>query len=264
MNDAPANLPTFRLAGPKLQGEGWSRRRWLTLIALVFAAHIAFIFALGERKQIVPRAVTNAPALELADDSDALLALNDPALFALPGPKDSASAVWLKMPDVTRPSFRFTEPPGWLPLSAENLGAAFQQFMRTNHFAGYPLDFKPPPELSEPVVPVEAVFPQNSTLQIVGGLAGRRLLNEAEIQPPPLPDNDVIAPSKVQALVDAGGNVVSVVLLESSGLAVADNTALELARAARFAPADNLTIGRLIFNWRTIPMTATNVNPIAH
>jgi TonB family protein len=262
MNDAPANLPAIGLAEPKPQNESWSRKKWLTLIALVFAAHIGLIFLFGEKGEIVPRPVTNVPTLKLANDSDELLALNDPALFALPNPKDFASSVWLKMPDVKQPSFRFTESPRWLPLAAENLGATFQQFMQTNYFAGYQLDFKPQPKLSEPVLPVEPALAQNSTLQVAGELAQRKLLNE--INPPSLPFNDVIAPSKVQALVDAAGNVVSVMLLESSGLDAADSRALEIARAARFAPAKNLTVGQMIFNWRTIPMTTTNDNPNAH
>lgn len=244
------------------ESQSWPRRRWLTLIALVFAAHVGLIFLFGEKAEIVPRPVTNVPTLKLANDSDELLALNGPTLFALPNLKDFASYVWLKMPDVKQPSFRFTESPRWLPLSAENLGVTFSQFMQTNYFLGYQLNFKPPPELSEPVLPVESALSQNSTLQIGGELAQRKLLNE--INPPSLPFNDVILPSKVQALVDTGGNVVSVVLLESSGLDTADQRALEIARAARFAPATSLTVGQMIFNWRTIPMTTTNDNPNAH
>jgi len=82
---------------------------------------------------------------------------------------------------------------------------------------------------------------------------------------PSLPYNDVIAPSRVQVLVDAAGNVGSAVLLppdnplESAGhYDAADRRALELARAARFAPAPSLTFGRLIFNWHTVPIASTN------
>jgi hypothetical protein len=263
MNDVPANLPAIGLAGQKPQGEGWSRKKWLAFVALIFAAHVALIFALGEKVEIVPRAVINVPTLKLAKDSEELLALNDPSLFALPNPKDFASSVWLKMPDVKQPSFRFTESPRWLPLSAENLGATFQQFMQTNYFAGYPLDFKPQPKLSEPVLPIEPALAQNSTLQIEGELAQRRLLGEINL--PSLPYDDVIPPSVVQVLVDAAGNVVSAVLLPSensleaaSHYDAADQRALELARAARFAPAPRLTFGRLIFNWRTVPLATTN------
>ncbi len=122
MNAAPANLIGLAESNSAKAGEGWTRTRWFTVIALIFAAHIGFIFMLGERGQIVPRVVTNVPSLQLANDADELLALNDPTLFALPHPRDFASAVWSKMPDVKPPSFRWAESPRWLPLSAEGLG----------------------------------------------------------------------------------------------------------------------------------------------
>ena len=135
--------------------------------------------------------------------------------------------------------------------------------MRTNFFATYPLDFKPTPELSAPSLQIEPALPQNSTLQIEGGLAQRRLIGEINL--PSLPYNDVIAPSIVQVLVDAAGDVVSAVLLPSennleaaSHYDVADQRALEIARSARFAPAKNLIIGQMIFNWHTVPSTTTN------
>lgn len=265
MNDAPANLPTDGFAAPKPDGEGWSRAKWLTLIALIFAAHVAFIFAFGKKSEIVSRAVVHVPALKLANDSDKLLTLNDPTLFALPHERDFTSAVWLKMSGVKQPPFRWTEPPRWLPLSAKNLGAAFQQFMRTNYFAGYQLDFKPQPKLNAPVFPVEPLLAQNSTLQIAGELARRRLLNQINL--PSLPYDDVIAPSIVQVLVNAAGNVVSAVLLppensmEAGGhYDVADQRALEIARRLRFTPAAQLTFGKIIFNWRAVPSAAAHAS----
>lgn len=41
-------------------------------------------------------------------------------------------------------------------------------------------------------------------------------------------------------------------------------SALELARAARFAPAPRLTIGQMLFTWHTVPPPATNTPPIAN
>jgi hypothetical protein len=241
----------------------WSRTRWLALIALVFIAHVGFIFTFGERKQIVPHVVTDVPKLQFADDSGTWLTLNDPTLFAAPNPKDFASVVWLQAPIVKPPSFRWTEPPRWLELSASELGMAFNQFMQTNRFANFQIEFKPPPQLSAPVLPVEPALAPTSTLQIEGELAQRRL--PGEINLPSLPYNDVPAPSVVQVLVDAAGNVVSTVLLPSDNSMeaaahydVADQRALELARAARFAPSSRLTVGRLIFNWHTVAPPATN------
>jgi len=266
MNNAPANPSVPELSGS--QSEGWSQKKWLAVVAIIFAAHVAVIFAFGEKKQIVPRPVTNVPDLKLTDDSGELLALDDPTLFALPHLEGFAGTAWIVAPHVQFHRQDWTEQPRWLPLPAENLGATFRQFMQTNFFAAQPFDFKPEAKLNAPP-PVEPAPAQNSTLQIGGALAQRKLFNE--INPPSLPYNDVIAPSKVQVLVSAAGNVDSAVLLpsensfEAAGRAdIGDTNALQIARTLRFAPAKDLTVGQMIFNWRTIPMTTTNDNPDAH
>ncbi|HEY2330248.1 MAG TPA: energy transducer TonB [Verrucomicrobiae bacterium] len=249
MNAESAETQT--LAEPKISGEGWSFQRWIFWIAFAFAAHVAFIFLFGAKKPAAPRAVTNVPQIHFVASGNELVALTDPTLFALPHAEDFTPAEWLRPPVVEQPEFRWTEPPPFLPPTTENLGASFHAFMQTNQFANLGLDFKPEPRLAAPVVKIESALPQNSSLQLYGELARRRMLNPISV--PTLAWNDVIAPSRVQALVDADGNVVSVVLLESSEYEVADQKALELARAARFVPAAGLMFGELIFNWHTVP-----------
>ena len=104
---------------------------------------------------------------------------------------------------------------------------------------------------------------RGSTLRMEGDLTRRRLLTPMEL--PVWPLADVIAPSQVQVLVNEAGNVVSAVLLPSdnsrealSHNSTADQRALEFARAAQFAPAPHLTIGRMIFTGLTVPPPATN------
>jgi hypothetical protein len=268
MNAASAEPHPAGLTGTQPQGKGsWPRTRWLILVAVVFAVHVALLFVFGGRKPIVPRAVTNVPILKFADDSSELLVLNDPTLFALPDQKDFTSAIRLQTDALKQPSFRWTEPSRWLPLSADELGLVFNQFMQTNRFAGFELQFKPPPPLSAPVLPIEPVLAQNSTLRVEGELVRRQLPSPISLTS--WPYANVIAPSKVQVLVDAAGNVVSTVLLPpDSGFTAADQydqadqRALEIARAMRFAPSSHLTIGRMIFNWRTVPPPATNTPAI--
>lgn len=260
MNDASAVAAAPEFDGPK-PGEGWTPRRWWTLVALVFAAHVALIFAFGAKKPVTPRAVTNVPQLQLADNAADWVALDDPTLFVLPNARDFSSAVWLQMPLVKHPAFHWKEPPRWLPLAAENLGATFSRFMQTNQFAQNAFDFKPAAELTEPDLPLEPMLPQTTTLQIAGGLAARPLLTPTRL--PSLPLDDVAAPSRVQVLVDETGKVVSAILLPSDNIMEAagraetgDARALDLARTLRFAPAARMTFGELIFNWRTVPPAA--------
>jgi hypothetical protein len=101
---------------------------------------------------------------------------------------------------------------------------------------------------------------------VEGALAARGLLSL-----PPLPvwaGADLLAPSQVRVLVDARGHPVSALLLAGSGLAAADQAAVNLALAAQFGsdpaalkappgnPAAGLVFGRLNFRWHTVPVTA--------
>lgn len=253
-------------AGPNPPDEGWSRYRWLALIALIFTAHLAAVFVFGEHKRVPPRPVTHVPALKLIDHADELLALTDPTLFALPHEQDFGSAIWLQSPLVAAPSFRWTEKPRWLAMSGRSLGVAFTSFMQTNPFNSYPLNFKPAPQLRIPALVNLPMTGQNSSLQVRGDLASRLLI--APLNLTNWPNADVIAPSVVQVVVDASGTVISTALLPPGGSFAptdqydpADQRALEIARTLRFKPAPQLTVGQVIFNWQTIPVPTVTVPP---
>ena len=273
MNPASAELPPAGRAGtvpPQREPAGngsWTLGRWLMFIALIYAAHVILLFTFGARKPIASRPTANVPALQLAQEAGEWFALNDPTLFALPHPRDFGSAIRMQTPALNPPSFHWTETNGWLSLSTGDLGTVFSGFMQTNRFTDMELQLKPPLKLNEPGLPGEPVLAQTSMLLIQGDIARRPLLNPMEV--PSLPYNDVIAPSRVQVVVDPSGNVISTVLLPSDNpleaaghFDDADRRALELARAARFAPAPHLSIGRLIFNWHTVPVAGTN-EPVA-
>jgi TonB family protein len=255
MNTASAGLNPPVETKPRAKGS-WPLSRWLMLIALVFVAHVALIFAFGERKPAAPRAVTNVPELKLATSSEEWLALNDPTLFAQPNLAGFAGPAWLEPPHVEFHRQEWTEPPRPLPLPVTELGGTFSQFMQTNRFVASQFELKPPTKFIAPIAPVEPALAKTSTLRIEGGLTRQRLLTPISLQS--WPDDDVLAPSVVQTLVDAKGNVVSVALLSSSGLDAANQRALELVRAARFAPSPGLTIGRFVFDWHTVAPPVTN------
>lgn len=251
MSDLPAASPALP---PQLQGEGWPRNKFVFLIAFVLALHVALIFIFGTKKQIIPRAVDKVPHLQLADNADEIIALGDPTLFARPNAHDLVTAFWRRTPVPPPPDFNWTEAPRYLPPAPEKFGAAFRAFMQASRPAEFPLNFKPEPRLTAPVAAFDEAMPPATTMQITGELSRRRRLNTVEL--PSLPWNDVLAPSKVQALVDTAGNVASAVLLDSSTLNDADQRALQLTRNLRFAPAPSLMFGEIIFNWRTVPTNA--------
>ena len=236
---------------PPAESCGWKKLGFL--IALAFAAHLAFIFLLGAKKTAPPRTVANVPVFHLADSSGELVRLTDPTLFALPHAEDAARAGLRRPSDAGRLAnpFRFNEAPVLLPIDPANLGTMFAAFMQTNRFAGTPPSFKPEPQLPPATTPVESALPQNSAWRLAGGLAARKPVHA--MAPPILAWNDVLSPTKVQLLVDKDGNVLSAVLLETGGDDEADQSALTLARTLRFVPAARPVFGEMIFNWHTVP-----------
>jgi hypothetical protein len=259
MSDPSAVSPVL----PPPQAEGWTRNKFLFFIAFALAFHVALIFIFGTKQQMVPRGVMKVPHLQLADNTDEFIALGDPTLFARPNAHDLVTAFWRRTPAVAQPDFNWTGSPRYLEPAPENFGAAFHEFMPPDRPADFPLDLKPEPRLIAPEVPVDEAMPQATTMEITGELAQRRLLNTNTIALPSLRLNDVIAPSRVQALVDTAGNVFSSVLLPSDSALedagrseIGDSNALVIVRSLRFAPAPRLMFGEIIFNWHTVPTNA--------
>ena len=268
---------------------GWSWLRWTTAIAIVFAVHVALIFVFGARKPVPTVRVQRTTSLSLVDESPGdWLALNDATLFALPGNNGFAASMWTELPPLDI-HFRqdWTEAPHWLtisnPVQMAGLFAPFRSFIKTNHFAAVHFEFNLPAEVVAPSAPTEPPIAQQSTLQIEGGLAGRHLPGAGTVQLPSWPDADVDAPSVVQVVVNAAGDVVSAVLLPQEIMSQgtswepplvdkkeADRWAIEFARSLHFTPLPSngaapanplagLVIGQLIFNWHTVPQSPTDV-----
>ena len=266
--------------------KSWTWMRWLMLIAVVFTLHVALVFIFGAHRETPPSVPPkNAPSLALVEESpDGWTALNNATLFGLPSQGGFAGPMWTAIPPIPLHQQDWTEKPHWLAetdsLSVAGLVAPLDSFVQTNQFADVHLEFTLPPSLTVPALPPESPFASDSTLQIEGGIAKRQLLRPVHL--PVLTGADVIAPSKVQVLVDAAGDVVSAVLLPSDNFletsTPVDNDAnqqagaraLELARTVRFAPlasdtgklipapASHLNVGVLVFNWQTAPGSATN------
>jgi len=268
----------------------WTWTRWLVLIAIVFVLHLALIFVFGSRQPPPLVRMKDAPSLTLAAESaENLLAPDNATLFALPNGSGFSGPMWIPYPPLPVHPPSLAEDPHWLPqtnpITVKALGAPFRQFVRTNQFASVSFEFEQSPSLTVPIFTPQPVMARASTLEIEGALAKRPLLNPMQL--PSWPFADVIAPSVVQVLVDAAGNVVSASLLapENSLLppavrdtvepspardADADAHAIALARNARFAPLSpdagsvesnplgHLSVGRLVFNWQAVPVTTTN------
>jgi hypothetical protein len=168
MNAEPAAPHSFPELPP---AESWGWKKICLVILLAFAAHLAVVFLLGEKKMPPPRAVAGVPVFHLADPAGELARLTDPTLFALPHAADFTPGVWARPPAVTPPASGYDAPPAFLPINPADLGVAFSAFMRTNRFAGPPTSFKPEPQLSAPAAAIESALPQSSSWRLAGILA---------------------------------------------------------------------------------------------
>jgi TonB family protein len=220
-------------------------------LILALVAHVGLIFLFGTRKPIVPMPLGSVPHLHLTDSANELVALSNPTWLARPNVHDLTTTCWQQLPPVPPPNFDWPELPRFLELNPAHLGAAFHEFVQQNLLADFPLNFKSEPDAAVPTVDLESPIPNGSTLEFLDELAQRQPLNIAT--PPSWTRNDVLAPSKVEVLVEKDGYVVSAVVLQSSKDIDADDKALEMARNLRFTPAAQPTMGDIIFHWHTVP-----------
>jgi TonB family protein len=228
-------------------------------LILAFVVHVGLIFLFGTRKPVVPMPLGLVPHLHLTDSGNELVALSNPTLLARPNAHDLTTTYWRQHSPVPPPNFDWPELPHYLELNPNDLGVAFHEFVQQNRLADFPLNFKPEPDAAVPTVDLESPIPPASTLKFLDELTERQPLNIAT--PPSWARNDVLAPSKVQVLVDKDGYVVSAVVLESSKDVEADGKALEMARNLRFTPAAQPTMGGIIFYWHTVPAPPPTATP---
>ncbi|PYM11838.1 MAG: hypothetical protein DME18_12880 [Verrucomicrobia bacterium] len=250
----------------------WSRGRLWAAFMVALLAQLGLIFWLSERKSIVPRRSDSTTTFYLLADAPPgspvteLLEIEDPTLFALPHPRVFSGQAWMAAPPLRHHSQDWTEPIRWLSLPVAELGATFAEFVCTNLVGPRLLADKPAPRLSEVAVsPVP--MPAKSTFRIEGDLAGRELLTPLEV--PAIQHTDVLTNTVIQVCVAQPGFTFSPVVIRSSGSKEADQKAYDLVKTARFKPVARtdstasrnpsaLTWGKIIFQWHTLEMPATN------
>lgn len=260
MNGDAATLGTATDVQPP---KTWSRAQWIIGIGIAFAAHVGLIFAFGNRTPIVPRAVVNAPSVQLSSGRTELQSLDDPTLFALPHARGFAASSWRPRPRIEFAPFRWTESPQLMALPVAELGNAFVRYSQSNAVARLEFETLPPAQLTRVEGSARTTtLKQQSSVRVSPRLANRRWLNQPAVLAS-FPAPDLLTNSVVRVVVEPEGQVFSPVLMPpGSGSKAADQLALELARAARFAPlpleTGELTVGALVFEWHTVPLPVTN------
>ncbi|MEW6156230.1 MAG: energy transducer TonB [Verrucomicrobiota bacterium] len=245
----------------------WAPRRWWAAVLLVFAVQIGFIFFASERLRApVPREQAKsriALAGEMgAAGADGLSAWSDPTLFALVRPRGFSGPVWLNRPPIAYEPPHWTEPPKLL--SAASMPTSLDRLVAETSMQSASLFESLPSNLETPRV-------KNDRRRLESAIRSRNLPAFA-VQPtvPVWPGSEILTNSVVRVMVNAAGYVFSTVLVTSSGSREADQKALEIARQARFEPAEpsgsapvagspeQFQFGHLVFEWLTVEPGLTN------
>jgi len=255
----------------------WSKRRWLYSILGLVATQAGIIFWVGQPGPPPQERPIFRTILRLVvdpQDTERIAELTeheDPTLLALPTFQGFSGPAWLAF---TPPDYQPgdpAEPPHWLALRESSFGATFAALLATSAIAPPLVADKPVPRLPriyEPNRPPDPVT-SRSRLRVEAALAARPILEPVDL--PPWPSSYLLSNSVVQAGVDADGVTVFTALLSQSGSRDADSHALGVASRSRFqaisrppgtAPSEDLTWGRLIFQWHTLPLPLTNPGSI--
>ncbi|HVV71250.1 MAG TPA: hypothetical protein VHI52_07105 [Verrucomicrobiae bacterium] len=259
-------------AGTRAEPHSWPAYRWWGFVALVSAAQLGLILWLGDQGPVPPRSPPARLTFRMVVAvSNEFMALTDPTLLALPHRESFAGEAWLQTPNLGYQPFNWSEPPKWLMLPLEQLGATFQAFLATNQFAPPQALAWSEPEFISPDNSGLAENPPQSTVMVTGELASRRMLTSFSLTP--WPNSEVLTNTIVQVLVNANGRPYFVTVLDKgSGSVAADKFAVKEAWKARFEPLpqsasqpavdpSRLTWGLIVFNWFTVPPPATNAPP---
>ncbi len=259
----------------RIEAPAWSRRRWGVAVILAVAVQVTLVLWLGDRSPVErPTAPDPFRVLLVPQLRGEPAELYDPTLFVWANPHGFSGRAWMDLPPPEFRPPRWTEPPLYLPLPTTGLGDMVRVLIASNAAGLFPVPPGPKAVVPLPDIPLTAaLLPTQSVMRVNEELAARRPLTSVAL--PSWPYADVLTNSVVQVQVDADGWVESARLMASSGLAEADQCALDVAKAARFASVrrsgprpsapllPGLTSGDLVFFWHTVPPAATNAPPSA-
>lgn len=250
----------------------WRPFRFAGYVAIIFLLQIAIIYWLADPHTPAPRLPRYVPPITLMDSVDPeLLALENPALFALPSPEGFSGEAWMRNPTVEHPPFDWNEAPRWLPLQLEPLGNVLAAVAPDR--SAYRLDTAPitPPALNDPSLSPIRLLPDRSTLTVLS--VQEDLLAAPVPELPAWGHSDLLGETVVQVLVRADGKLASATVLSGSGFKPADDYALNLARSLAYrsnpggvealTTPGSLRWARLVFQWHTVPSASTGQTPSA-
>jgi hypothetical protein len=249
------------MTAPKPIPSGWPRGRFLLVAALLFAGQAGWVLLLGERPHSA--SVPAAPRMMLRvldtplDDENLTkhLFASDPAVFPSSSPHGFADLASRRLRANDDAAPLMEPPPAFLAFAANWAGADLQRTGLESRQTPFPLAVPPAPAPeSAPDFPAAEASRPESFLRIEGALAARQL--DAPLVLPSWTTNFLVSNSVVQFAANRAGQVISTVLLDSSGVKEADDYALAKVNGLRFRPveagAPEYAWDRATFYWKTM------------
>jgi hypothetical protein len=237
----------------------WTRQRVTILAAVIFAAHVAVIFALHTPRPMVtlpktfrtPRLKSSTPPINALPDLDGL---NDPLVFAGAHEHGFSASAWMMRPSQDYALTNSKPPPRFLAFARTPIDFPRSRTENPIH-AGADLPF-----LDIALAPE----PHRSILFVEGELQNRPLVRTPKI--PIESASDVLTNTVIQVAVKADGFPFSARIITSSGSRAADLKGLDIANHLKFAPLPpaaprdptELQWGQCVFQWFTTEPGATN------
>jgi TonB family protein len=235
--------------------------RQLGVVVAIVAVQAGFILWVSEREVVARRDSVPVSGMRLGERRDQVT-IADPALLALPSGNSFAGEGWRQASDPRYESQPWDEPQRWLAAREAPLGRLFLEARRPEIGRGLTAE-KPVPELARREVGTVRLA-GGTTVELEGGFGGMELMEP--VKAPSVTHSNILGETVVQVVVHPEGQVLSAIVLKSSGLRSVDGEALGLARRARFRPKRvgdmegggvevelerSLVVGRMIFRWWT-------------
>ncbi len=243
-------------------------------IASLLALQVGFIFVFAERHHPVrpPKARPNFHLLTEPVTSRQLARTffaSDPTLFSGASLHSFSGPAWLR---IDRQTYSFPNDEKlarWLDLDTNQLGHLSDLSLTRLRTVPAATELPSPKIEPFPFFRTEEHFRTQSTVRVVGDLAAKKPELPTNLPSWPVANpSELVTNSIVELAVCPGGEVVSSRLLVRSGSGAADAEAVRLARKLQFSggapsgPEAKLTWGRLVFEWRSLPIPETNGPPV--
>lgn len=254
-------------AAQSIDHGAWSPARWFCVIAGIFATQVGLIWLLAERVTPPPARLPFPVAMRLEASSTPSMGESqpgaNPALFALPTDESFSGYAWLRYQLPAYEMTAWNERPHWLTLDqrADDLTDAFAQVITTNSL--------PPLRVADLALPESSVAGEPTPeLPVTRQTYIEVQFSQGQWSPvniPTLPSwrhSDVLSNTVIRVLLDRAGVPLSCMPIGSCGAKDADQFALGVAVDLRFrrnAPTprahatNELTSGKVIFHWHTVP-----------